>query len=105
MHALMGTEPTVLGALITRFPSSPKASLRDARLALINKLALQSVEVLGDVPIDDKVDLSTRNAVQCGLLCAVRGLFGIASSPAATAYNQLTYHLLQEAPHTNARGD
>jgi chromosome partitioning protein len=105
MRALMGTDSTVLGALITRVPQRPKAAHNDARLALIDKLAQQHVEMIGQVPVDEKVDLSTRNSLQGGILDTIRDLFRFPSSPAATAYNALIDHLLQEEPHGNPSRD
>lgn len=89
MRALLGNGIDIEGAIFTRFPAAPKQALRDERLKLVNQLATQSVRVLGDVPPDDKVDLSTRTAAKGGVLGTIKGLFGFASSPAAVAYNKI----------------
>jgi len=102
MRALMGSGTELIGALITRFPASPKSTLQDEKLKLINQLAKQGVPVIGEIPPDDKVDLTNRNAVQGGVFDKVKGLFGFATSSAAIAYGNLIGHLLQEAPHDDS---
>ena len=95
MRALMGSGVRVAGAVITRWPRANRA-LQDERLKLEEKLARQGVQLLAEpIPLDDKVDLTNRNAVAGGFLGAVRGLFGYPASPATLAYNQLIDALLK----------
>jgi cellulose biosynthesis protein BcsQ len=98
MRALMGGGTAIAGALLTRLPSVPKPALRDARQWLVGSLELQGVRLLGEIPHDDKVDLTNRNAVRGGVMGTVKSLFGYSSSPAASAYTRLIDLLVREAP-------
>lgn len=102
MRALMGTGTAITGAVVTRFPSRPKAALRDEQLKLVNTLARQGVRVLVEVPPDDKVDVAIRDAVKGGLIGKVKSLFSSPDSPATQTYNALIDQLLQEATDGNS---
>jgi chromosome partitioning protein len=94
MRALMGGGTTIVGAVITRWQAAPKPALKDARLKLDNSLALEGVSVLGEIPSDDRVDLTNRNAIAGGVMDAVKGLFHFDKSPATVAYGHLIDALL-----------